>query len=94
MQGTEVIATVARDKFGDRGLSEALKNTLLRAGRSFRELERRISGLATNGERGAAFEVFAEGLSRYGRRRKSQIGLAGKQRPALAAQETGFNLGR
>src|SRR5438874_11412668 len=27
---------------------------------SFRELERRISGLATKGERGAAFEVFAE----------------------------------
>lgn len=27
---------------------------------SFRELEGRISGLATKGERGAAFEVFAE----------------------------------
>src|SRR5438046_7660995 len=27
---------------------------------SFRELERRMSGLATKGERGNAFEVFAE----------------------------------
>jgi hypothetical protein len=27
---------------------------------SFRELEGRISGLATKGERGNAFEVFAE----------------------------------
>jgi len=43
---------------------------------SFRELEGRISGLATKGERGDAFEIFAEAyLATVAVRKRSTFGL-------------------